>query len=334
MTPRTLLLALALAPLCAHAQVEPAGLTFVMPHGTGKIAVHITDGFQPTAISLYDQDTRPVIAIVNDKSGIDISYILFPNDTGAPTAESCRDAVVSVIVNNMRTNATIQNESSSRRTLKSGKTVAVTSYFAAKVGSTPIRQQELFGFYGDQATCAEVHISHANSSPNDAKLLDAALERFDYTSGYQPTAQDYGTMAGLFFNQAHSPQSAAPYYQSALDALNAPIAGYDVLTMRRVLTDQLAMSYGMAGDLQRSRAVNEAAIAKDPTYPMYYYNLACADAESGDAASARTHLQQAFDRRANTLPGEKLPDPTQDDSILKLKSDKAFWTFVQSLPKA
>ncbi len=36
---------------------------------------------------------------------------------------------------------------------------------------------------------------------------------------------------------------------------------------------------------------------------------------------------------ANTLKGESLPDPTKDDSILKLQKDKAFWTFVQSLPK-
>jgi tetratricopeptide (TPR) repeat protein len=85
--------------------------------------------------------------------------------------------------------------------------------------------------------------------------------------------------------------------------------------------------------LKKSRALNEAAILKDPDYPLYYYNLACADAESGDAPAAQKHLQQAFDRRANTLPGEHLPDPTTDDSILKLKSNPEFWAFAQSLPK-
>jgi len=45
------------------------------------------------------------------------------------------------------------------------------------------------------------------------------------------------------------------------------------------------------------------------------------------------HLQQAFDRRANVLKGESMPDPTKDDSILKLKKDKAFWAFVLTLPK-
>jgi len=91
------------------------------------------------------------------------------------------------------------------------------------------------------------------------------------------------------------------------------------------------MSYGMAGDLKRSRAINESAIQQDPTYPLYYYNLACADAEAGDVTAARTHLQQANDRRNNVLNGETFPDPSKDSSILKLKKDKDFWQFVQSL---
>jgi hypothetical protein len=68
-------------------------------------------------------------------------------------------------------------------------------------------------------------------------------------------------------------------------------------------------------------------------HPLNYYNLACADAEQGNASDARTHLQQAFDRRANIIKGESMPDPAKDDSILKLKNDKAFWTFVLALPK-
>ncbi len=93
------------------------------------------------------------------------------------------------------------------------------------------------------------------------------------------------------------------------------------------------MSLGMSGDLKDSRAVAEHAIAADPEYPLNYYNLACADAEQGNATDARVHLQQAFDHRANVLKGESMPDPTKDDSILKLKKDKTFWAFVLTLPK-
>jgi tetratricopeptide (TPR) repeat protein len=125
---------------------------------------------------------------------------------------------------------------------------------------------------------------------------------------------------------------AATYYQRAVDLL-PPTKTLQSLAFFRFVNDQLSMSYGLVGDLARSRAVNEAAIAKDPDYPIYYYNLACADAEAGDAASAQKHLQQAFDRRTNTLRGERMPDPAQDDSLLKLKDNATFWAFVQSLPK-
>ena len=91
------------------------------------------------------------------------------------------------------------------------------------------------------------------------------------------------------------------------------------------------MALGMSGDLKNGRAVAELAASADPDYPINYYNLACADAEQGNAAQAKLHLQQAFDRRVNVLQGEQMPDPTKDDSILKLKGDKEFWAFVQSL---
>ena len=102
---------------------------------------------------------------------------------------------------------------------------------------------------------------------------------------------------------------------------------------RRVTTDQLVMSLGMSGDIKNGRAVAEKAITADPDYPINYYNLACADAEQGNATDAKIRLQQAFDRRHNVLKGERMPDPTKDDSILKLKKDQAFWAFVLTLPK-
>jgi hypothetical protein len=44
----------------------------------------------------------------------------------------------------------------------------------------------------------------------------------------------------------------------------------DATKWHRIVTDQASMSYGMAGDLKRSRAINEAAIGQDPSYPLYY----------------------------------------------------------------
>ena len=87
----------------------------------------------------------------------------------------------------------------------------------------------------------------------------------------------------------------------------------------------------MTGSPFTRTLVNEAAIAKDPEYPMYYFNLSCADAEAGDPGAARTHLQQAFDRRPHTLESETFPDPTTDDSLQKLRKDEAFWSLAQQI---
>jgi hypothetical protein len=34
----------------------------------------------------------------------------------------------------------------------------------------------------------------------------------------------------------------------------------------------------ISGDFKKARLIFEEGVAEDPIYPMYYYNLACADA--------------------------------------------------------
>jgi hypothetical protein len=67
---------------------------------------------------------------------------------------------------------------------------------------------------------------------------------------------------------------------------------------------------------------------------MYYYNLACADAEENKLPEARIDLQQAFDRTANVNPGETMPVPTEDESFKPYQSDKEFWALLPGLQGA
>ena len=97
------------------------------------------------------------------------------------------------------------------------------------------------------------------------------------------------------------------------------------------MRDQAGMSYGISGDLAKSRSMFEKGIVDDPSYPLNYYNLACADAGEKKLSDARLHLQQAFDRKANVNPGETMPVPTEDDSFLPYKDNREFWTFLQGL---
>ncbi len=334
--PRLPLLAAAilLTPLLSTTQsatqsptpAAPRPLMLITWFGPGAIALPNGPDWKPQSLTVYDKGTRPVAQLTH--GDVAASFIVFENQSGTPTAQGCRADAIEPIVKGMGKQLSKRVDSDLQST--SGDTLATTTYLVDMAAVAPgHHQRDSFAFAGNAKTCAEIHVSTVLETTEAQAALTALLTSFHPDLTYQPTAMDYFRLANNLFKP--SPASAAPYYKSALDALPD---GAETLTPRRIITDQLVMSLGMAGDLKNSRAVAELAAKSDPDYPLNYYNLACADAEAGNAADAKAHLQQAFDRRANVLKGESLPDPTKDDSLLKLKKNKDFWTFVESLPKS
>ena len=307
----------------SHAQQSGRPFMLITWFGPGAIALPSDNAWKPELLTVYDKGARPVAQFSTANGDISVSFILFENGSGKPTAESCREDAITPIVEQVARTLSKREDG----TIKTDNAVdlATTSYQLAMSGS--VHQHNLFGFAGNKTTCAEIHLSTVRDSPEYLQKMADILKAFHPDLTYKPDAIDYFRLASRLFKQ--SPDLAAPYYKSSLDAM-PPTDAYK--TPHRIATDQLVMALGMSGDLKNSRAVAELAIASDPDYPINYYNLACADAEQGNAAQAKVHLQQAFDRRTNVLQGEQMPDPTKDDSILKLKKDKEFWAFVQSLP--
>ena len=130
------------------------------------------------------------------------------------------------------------------------------------------------------------------------------------------------------FRQQHYAE-AAVFFQKARDLQKS---GNELSSVQsRILTDQLVMSYGITGELKKAHALLDEAIGKDPDYPMNYYNRACAYAEEGDKPRALVNLQLAFDRRANILSGEQMPDPRADSSFQKYARDRDFVSLMKKL---
>jgi hypothetical protein len=124
-------------------------------------------------------------------------------------------------------------------------------------------------------------------------------------------------------------RDSIPEYEKAMD-LGIKSAHLELLN-QRILNDQLGMAYGLSGRTQDARRHFEKAIAKDPDYPFYYYNLACAEAELGDLDGALANLRKASERKAHFLPGESLPNPREDDSFKKYIGDPKFEATVKEI---
>lgn len=323
-------LAVALLPVAAETQPKPVRteLKLVTSFGPGSIPLPQTEDWKPKMLTVYDDGRRPAAEFSNEPHKVGVSFLLFENRSGTPGAKGCREDAISPLVKNGGTKITERRDGDDK--LADGTEVATTSYlFTMSAGSGSAgRQRNLSAFAGNAITCAEMHISSAVDSPEQRTSMKRLLREFKPNLVYQPAARDYFLLGQLLLKA--SPKLAAPYYRASLGAMPAD-ASYT--TPRRMTTNQLVMTLGLSGDVKGGRAVAEKAVAADPDYPINYYNLACADAEEGDAASARKHLQDAFDRRKNVSQGQSMPDPAIDDSIMKLKNDKVFWDFVQSLPK-
>jgi hypothetical protein len=246
-----------------------------------------------------------------ESNGLHLFGVLFLWPEQPPmTATTCRDARL-----------TAESIPAKAISARSTMTASSGTPIATATVTLPGKPTTLRAFVAAGQICADLSFSGALT------FAPAALA----TLRFEPTAPPTFRSAFLYATVAWQHQDldgAARAYRAALDHVDT---SDNPQLWRRVTTDQLAMALGMQGNLQGSRAVNLAAIKRDPNYPLYYYNLACADAEEGNEADAKTHLQQAFAHRANVLPGEAMPDPATDDSFQTLMQDAGFASFVRSL---
>ena len=183
------------------------------------------------------------------------------------------------------------------------------------------------GFVGKGDICGDLEFYSETAISAEDPDLRKIFDSYHLDPSYVPQFKDTFTYAQILYQHGMY-GAAAPIFEQALTKLDNDKTQR---TMRRVTIDQAGMSYGMSGNIPKARALFDAAIANDPDYPMYYYNLACADAEEKNLADARIHLQQAFIRKANMIPGESFPDPEKDDSFLPFRKNKDFWSFLEGL---
>src|SRR5437763_12373428 len=273
---------------------EPQVAMLVTWHGTGGITLPTSPAWKLNFITAYDIAGRPVASFKNETTHVIASFIIFENQSGYPTAGGCRSDVIAGILKKEK--SLISNRVEGEIDDGRGGKFATMSHLAELSDST--HNHDLFAFAGNAKTCAEIHVSTVAGRPDEEKRLSDALGEFHPNLSYNPIWLDYFSLASKLYQQ--SPMLAAPYFDSALKGMpDDP----KFITLRRLATDVVTVALGRIGDLKGKRAYALRAIKTDPDYPLNYYHLACADAEERKPAEAKLHLQQAFDRKANVVPG-------------------------------
>ena len=103
------------------------------------------------------------------------------------------------------------------------------------------------------------------------------------------------------------------------------------LIQHRIVSDQLAMAYGISGRTADAKALLEESVRTDPGYPLNYYNLACVSADEDDKAGVLKNLSLAFQHKDQVLHGEQMPDAASDPSFKKYVQDADFKALLARL---
>ncbi len=317
--------AILLAGLSAGAQSSEDGhFRLALPDQPGQISWQ-AEGFQIVESSAKPNGNEIGVRGKDANGHVTFLGFLFRvAGNGALTSAKCRDGALD---GNRHNNPAFKVAHTSELARAGGIPVAMVEYSVPGKNGKP--QYSVRGFAAVGDTCGDLEFYGSDPIKADDPSMRQAFESFKFDRQYQPAFKDIFFYAQVLFN-THQYAAAGPYFEKAMGRLDNS-SGFDPKTWTRVATDQAGMAYGISGNLQKARALFEKAITADPDYPLFYYNLACADAEEKNLDGARKHLEQAFDRKGNTLPGEKMPDPTHDDSFTPYKGNKEFWTFLEGL---
>jgi tetratricopeptide (TPR) repeat protein len=280
------------------------------------------DGFKVTQNSAKPGGLEIGVRAADSSRRLSFLGFLFlvPEDPSL-TGAKCRDGAIAQVKKS--------NLKLSKIPRSGGSPVALATYTTTARDGSP--NYSVRGFVAAGDICGDLEFYSGNPISDEDADLKKAFHSLALDPDYTPRFADVTTYAQVLFrSQAY--KAAAPVFERALAMVpddGAPFKSAKIA--RRITRDQAGMSYGIAGDLAKARAIFEKGIVEDPEYPMNYYNLACADAGEKKLPEARAHLKQAFDRKANVNPGESMPDPLKDDSFLPYQSDKSFWQFLEGL---
>jgi len=220
--------------------------------------------------------------------------------------------------------------------------IARVEFIMPEYQGIKVRQKDIHAYLGGGDLCAEIHLSKVLFEPKDQKLFEDLLASAKLAPDAMPSVGEnsaakpehdgtyYFLEASKHYQQEKFPE-AADLYLKALEQEHRHRTLSKDLT--RVLIDNLGMSYGMSGKLSQAKATFEFGLTQDPEYPMFFYNLACYYGETNKMDDALAQLRLAYKYKANSIPGEGIPDPLKDDSFRRFVGNEEFVKAVHEMQK-
>jgi tetratricopeptide (TPR) repeat protein len=219
----------------------------------------------------------------------------------------------------------------------------ILEYTIPEFRGAPVQQRNLFACMARDDVYVDIHLSKALFKTEQEPLLSAVLASAHFAENSSSnagtvqlapsdagsgTSLDYFREGSRYFLKQDFAASVAPYQKAVEAEKQSRELSKDYW---RVLIDNLGMAYGITGDLDHAEQTLNYGLSQDPTYPMFYYNLACVAAGRNNMDKTMQFLQRAFSYKANTIPNESMPDPRKDDSFKAFMADKRFQEFLDTL---
>ncbi len=206
--------------------------------------------------------------------------------------------------------------------------MAVVEYMVPTFQGRETNQKNFFAYAARDHYWGYIHLSKIRFVPGEEGLFKQTLDSIRFNESYHPTALDLLEYGNLSLFRKEYP-GAISYYRKALDldkhrkTLGRP--GWITLVNR------LGMAYELSGDFMKARETYEWAISREPEYPMFFYNLACAYAEMGRLDDTLRSLRLAYKYKGKILADQRFPDPRSDSSFRKYQDNKIFMAELQKM---
>jgi hypothetical protein len=312
-------------------QPEASSMTFTIPKAPWTMFM------SGEALVLNSKETKPegsrgYFMLTDEKAKVFASLFIEPVDE-CKTSKECRDFVWK------SGNPSWKNPQKVR--LSEMGDISILELLVPEFQGQQIRQQNMYAEFVVEGYWVDLHLSKVLYKDQDRVQFERMVRsvRFELKKDVaeqqahpdeqfaKETMQLVAQASAAYLKQDY--KKAIQLYSKALDReKKQPTLEKNFW---RVVVDNLGISYGISGDNKKAKEVFEYGLSKDATYPMFYYNLACAYAEMNNLDDAIKNLRLAFSYKANMITGEEIPDPTGDSSFARFLNDPRFRKLLEEI---